>query len=71
MQRYDHDMTRMRPPKTRSLTFMQPPEAPPEVKEWAQNTVVGVLFGIVYGGGRQWLADRSAGAHQCVAYVLQ
>lgn len=41
---------------------MQPPDAPPEVKEWAQNTLVGVLFGIVYGGGRQWLADRAEGA---------
>lgn len=40
---------------------MQPPEAPPEAKEWAQNTVIGVLFGIMYGGGKQWLTDRAAG----------
>ena len=42
--------------------WVQPPDAPPEVKEWAQNTVVGVLVGIIYGGGRQYLADRAAGA---------
>ncbi len=42
--------------------MVQPPDAPPEVKEWAQNTVVGVLVGIIFGGGRQYLADRAAGA---------
>ena len=40
----------------------QAPEAPPEVKEWGQNTVMGVLFGLVLGGGRQWLQDRRYGA---------
>lgn len=44
-----------------SLICMQPPEAPPEAKEWAQNTIIGVLFGIMYGGGKQYLADRALG----------
>ena len=36
-------------------------ETPAEVKEWAQNTVMGVLFGLILGGGRQWLEDRKYG----------
>ena len=49
---------------------LQAPEAPPEVKEWAQNTVMGVLAGLVLGGGRQWLQDRRYGASDCRGSML-
>ena len=42
----------------------QPPEAPPEAKELAQNTLIAVLFGIMYGGGKQYLVDRVAGGNR-------
>ena len=40
----------------------QAPETPPEAKEWAENTLVGVMFGLILGGSRQYLVDRQAGA---------
>ena len=43
-------------------TSLQVVETPAEVKEWAQNTVMGVFFGLILGGGRQWLEDRKHGA---------
>lgn len=46
----------------RYYQYPQAPEAPPEAREWAENTLVGVMFGMVLGGGRQWLADRQVGA---------
>lgn len=37
----------------------EPPKAPPEVAEWAQNTMIGVFFGVIFAGGRQWIKDRA------------
>ena len=45
-------------------------ETPAEVKEWAQNTVMGVLFGLILGGGRQWLEDRKHGASTVGSHSL-
>ena len=40
---------------------LQVPDPPPELKEWSQNTSLGVFAGLMFGGGTQWLRDRQAG----------
>lgn len=40
------------------------PDPPPELKEWSQNTSLGVFAGLMFGGGTQWLRDRQAGPWQ-------
>ncbi len=40
---------------------LQVPDPPPELKEWSQNTSLGVFAGLLFGGGTQWLRDRQAG----------
>ena len=50
---------------------LQVPDAPPELKEWSQNTSLGVFAGLMFGGGRQWLRDRQAGIHQILLLQMQ
>ncbi|KAL3145417.1 hypothetical protein ABBQ38_001664 [Trebouxia sp. C0009 RCD-2024] len=38
------------------------PDAPAELKEWGQQTGIGLCFGLLVGGSRQYLRDRSAGS---------
>ena len=40
---------------------MQVPEVPGELKEWAENTTLGMFAGMLYCGGRQYLANRREG----------
>ena len=40
---------------------MQVPEVPRELQEWTQNTAVAGMAGILYGGGREYLAIRRLG----------
>lgn len=40
---------------------LQVPDPPPELKEWSQNTSLGIFAGLIFGGGTQWLRDRQAG----------
>ena len=37
----------------------QVPDAPAELKEWGQQTALGVYFGLLVGGARQYVRDRS------------
>lgn len=39
------------------------PEVPAELKEWAENTAMGTLAGMLYCGGRQLLENRKEGEH--------
>lgn len=43
-------------------SITQVPEPPPELKEWSQNTSLGVFSGLIFGGVGQWLRDRQAGS---------
>ena len=38
------------------------PDAPAELKEWGQQTAIGLYFGLLVGGSRQYLRHQSAGA---------
>ena len=40
---------------------LQVPEVPPELQEWTQNTAVAGMAGILYAGGREYLAIRRLG----------
>lgn len=50
------------------------PDAPAELKEWGQQTGIGLYFGLLVGGSRQYFRDRSAGKwvvkHTCIAAVV-
>ncbi len=46
---------------------LQVPDPPPELKEWSQNTSLGVFAGLIFGGGTQWVRDRQAGIQQTSA----
>lgn len=48
---------------TTSFYNHQIPEPPPELKEWSQNTSLGVFSGLLFGGLGQWLRDRQAGSN--------
>lgn len=37
------------------------PDAPAELKEWGQQTAIGLYFGLLVGGSRQYFRHRSAG----------
>jgi hypothetical protein len=39
----------------------QIPEVPSELKEWSENTALGTFAGMLYCGGRQFLANRREG----------
>ncbi len=39
----------------------QVPEVPAELKEWAENTAMGTLAGMLYCGGRQFVKNRREG----------
>lgn len=41
--------------------MLQVPEIPHELQEWTQNTAVAGMAGILYGGGREYLAIRRQG----------
>jgi len=43
---------------------MQIPEVPGELKEWSENVAAGTFFGMLYCGGRQFLANRKEGLAQ-------
>lgn len=34
---------------------------PEELKEWAQDTLIAMLAGLVFGGGKRWVDERQAG----------
>ena len=34
---------------------------PEELREWAQDTMVATLAGLLLGGGKRWLDERGAG----------
>lgn len=34
---------------------------PEELKEWAQDTFIAVLAGLLFGGGKRWVEERQAG----------
>ncbi|EFN59863.1 hypothetical protein CHLNCDRAFT_49731 [Chlorella variabilis] len=40
------------------------PPMPEELREWAQDTLTATLVGLVFGGGKQWIDERGAGAPQ-------
>ncbi|CAL8462070.1 g1601 [Coccomyxa elongata] len=40
------------------------PEVPAELKEWAENTAMGTLAGMLYCGGRQFLQNRREGSYK-------
>jgi hypothetical protein len=48
---------------------MQVPEVPAELKEWAENTALGTAAGMLYCGGRQYLASRSEGESACLHVI--
>jgi hypothetical protein len=41
--------------------LMQIPEVPPELREWTENTVLGLFVGVCYGGVRHYLQIRHEG----------
>ncbi|KAL4437449.1 hypothetical protein ABPG75_004588 [Micractinium tetrahymenae] len=40
------------------------PPMPEELKEWAQDTLVAMLAGLLFGGGKRWVDERQAGPPQ-------
>ena len=48
-------------PYRRCWPHVQVPQTPAELKEWAENTALGTLAGMLYCGGRQFLANRREG----------
>ncbi|KAL4421905.1 hypothetical protein ABPG77_005189 [Micractinium sp. CCAP 211/92] len=40
------------------------PPMPEEFKEWAQDTLVAMLAGLLFGGGKRWVEERQAGPPQ-------
>ena len=45
------------------------PDAPAELKEWGQQTALGLYFGLLVGGSRQYFRHRATGKW-CQAKVL-
>ena len=43
------------------VPHVQIPEVPPELKEWTDNTLLGVFAGVSYGGVRHYLHTRREG----------
>lgn len=37
------------------------PDAPAELKEWGQQTAIGLYFGLLVGGSRQYSRHRATG----------
>lgn len=47
-----------------SSLLMQIPDVPPELKEWSENTLLGLFAGICYGGIRHYLRTRHEGGQR-------
>ena len=41
--------------------LLKVPDAPVELKEWGQQTAIGLYFGLLVGGSRQYFLQRSTG----------
>lgn len=40
---------------------LQVPPMPDEFREWAQDTLLATFAGMLFGGGKRWAEERSAG----------
>ena len=51
-------------PTLSSITAVQPPPTPAELKEWATNTLFISVIGMAYCGSRQAWRNKQLGTHQ-------
>ena len=45
--------------------LMQIPDVPPELREWTENTLLGLFAGVCYGGVLYYLQTRHEGSPSC------